>query len=189
MLISKNIEDNVYQKIQEIEIKYNIILSQDYKNFLIKYNGGETPKTNFRNKKVNTDIRRFYGFTKENNNSDLLSVIENGLGEELILEGRLPIATNSFGDYFLIRVSEEKNGEISFIFHDSVQSECIIASDFRGFLKLCKSEKMGYIRSIEERKQSFIDAGKGDKITQIKIDSWQKEIDKYAGMCQEEVIL
>ena len=52
-----------------------------------------------------------------------------------------------------------------------------------------KSEKIGHIRSIEERKKCLIEAGKGDKITQIKIDNWQKEIDKYAGMHQEEVII
>ena len=151
--------------------------------------GGETPKTNFSKGKLNTDIRRFYGFTKGNNNSDLLSAIESGLGEELILEGRLPIATNSFGDYFLIRVSEEKNGEISFVFHDNTQSEHIIASNFREFLILCKSKEIGHIRSIEERKQCLIDAGKGNKITQLKIDNWQKEIDKYTGLYQEEVII
>ena len=50
-------------------------------------------------------------------------------------------------------------------------------------------KKIGHIRSIEERKKCLIEAGKGDKITQIKIDNWQKEIDKYAGMHQEEVII
>ena len=47
MLISKNVETNINEKIQEIEIKYNIILSQEYKKFLIKYNGGGDTKDKF----------------------------------------------------------------------------------------------------------------------------------------------
>lgn len=189
MLISRYDEGSISEKISEMEKKYGIALSCEYKAFLTKYNGGETPKTNFSNGKVKTDIRRFYGFTEDNEYSDLIGVLSGGLGEELISKFRLPIATNSFGDYFLISVSKEDNGAISFIYHDNPQREIMIASDFKEFVSKCKSEKIGHIRSIEERKKSLIDAGKGDKITQIKIDSWQKEIDKYAGMNQEEVIL
>lgn len=189
MLISKYVEDSIFEKISELEKKYDIVLCHDYKDFLMKYNGGETPKTNLSRGKVKTDIRRFYGFTEENQYSDLRFVLDGGLGEELISKFRLPIATNSFGDYFVIRVSEEKNGEISFIYHDNPQNEIIIAPNFKEFVSICKSEKIGHIRSIEERKKCLIEAGKGDKITQIKIDNWQKEIDKYAGMHQEEVII
>ena len=106
-----------------------------------------------------------------------------------VLLAVLTITYISFGDYFVIRVSEEKNGEISFIYHDNPQNEIIIAPNFKEFVSICKSEKIGHIRSIEERKKCLIEAGKGDKITQIKIDNWQKEIDKYAGMHQEEVII
>lgn len=189
MLISKYIENCMIEKITDFERIYSIVLSNDYKGFLMKYNGGETPKTNFSKGKIKTDIRRFYGFTGENKYSDLRFAIANGLGEELLLKNRLPIATNSYGDYFVINVSDEKNGEISFIYHDNPQAEFEIASNFKEFVSLCKSEPIGHIRSIEERKKSLIDAGKGDKITQIKIDCWQKEIDKYKDMIQEEVIL
>ena len=113
MLISKYVEDSTFEKISELEKKYDIVLCHDYKDFLMKYNGGETPKTNLSRGKVKTDIRRFYGFTEENQYSDLRFVLDGGLGEELISKFRLPIATNSFGDYFVIIISEEKNGEIT----------------------------------------------------------------------------
>jgi len=147
----------------------------------MKYNGGETPKTKLSKGNVKTDVRRFYGFTEENHNSDLVYVVEGDLGKELISKYRLPIATNSFGDYFVIKVSEEKNGKISFIYHNNPQTDILAVSDFKEFVSLCKSEKIGHIRSIGERKKCLIDAGKGDEITQIKID-------KYAGMHQEEAI-
>lgn len=189
MLISKYSDECTFEKISGIEKKYDIVLSHEYKDFLMKYNGGETPKTNLSKKNVKTDVRKFYGFTEENRDSDFEYVLDGGLGEELISKLKLPIATNSFGDYFIINVSEEENGKISFVYHDNPQKEIAIASDFKEFVSLCKSEKIGHIRSIEERKKCLIDAGKGDKITKIKIDNWQKEIDKYAGMNQEEVIL
>ena len=61
MLISKYVEDSTFEKISELEKKYDIVLCHDYKDFLMKYNGGETPKTNLSRGKVKTDIRRFYG--------------------------------------------------------------------------------------------------------------------------------
>ena len=62
MLISKNVNDCICEKIKELELKYGITLSQDYKVFLIKYNGGDTPKTKFSRGEIKTDIRRFFGF-------------------------------------------------------------------------------------------------------------------------------
>ena len=188
MLISRYEEKCTYERIRAFEEKHNITLSVDYKDFLIKYNGGETPKTNFSKGAVQTDVRRFYGFTKEHSDSDLLSVIESDLGEVLISKCKLPVATNSFGDYFVLNVSEKAKGAISFVYHDNIQKEITVSSDFKEFVSLCKSEKIGHIRSIEERKKCLIEAGKGDKITQVKIYNWQKEIDKYAGINQEEVI-
>lgn len=188
MLISKNGGNNIADKIKELEEKYSIILSEDYKKFLLKYNGGETPKTKFSGSSIKTDIRKFYGFV-DNENSNIFSIMIDGLAEELLNNLKLVIATNAFGDYFTINISEERKGEISFVYHDMPEKEKVIASNFGEFLLMCKSEKIGHIRTIEERKQSLIDAGKGDKITQVKIDSWQKEIDKYAGIHQEEVII
>lgn len=88
-----------------------------------------------------------------------------------------------------MNVSEKSNGEISFVYHDKPQNEIVVSSDFKKFILLCKSEKIGHIRTIDESKQYLIEAGKGDKITEKKIECWQREIDKYANIEQEEVVL
>lgn len=46
-----------------------------------------------------------------------------------------------------------------------------------------------YNLKLEERKRDMIAANKDNKITDIKIKMWQQEIDYYAGIFQEEVIL
>jgi hypothetical protein len=53
----------------------------------------------------------------------------------------------------------------------------------------CKSEKLGHIETIEERKAGMIKDGLGDKITLQHIAGWQKEIDLYSNIHQEELLL
>ena len=172
-----------------IRILYQGVTTLLYQlRFLLKYNGGETPKTKLSGSSVKTDITKFYGIV-DNENSNIFSILIDGLAEELVSNLQLVIATNAFGDFFTINISEERNGEIGFVYHDMPEKENFIAPSFGEFLLMCKSEKIGHIRTIEERKQCLIDAGKSDKITRVKINSWQKEIDKYAGIHQEEVII
>ena len=64
-----------------------------------------------------------------------------------------------------------------------------LTSEFGEFIKKCKSEKIGHIPSIEERKKMMIDNGLGDKITEESIKGWQEEIDEYKNISQEKVIL
>ena len=43
------------------EKQYEFILPEGYRNFLLKYNGGNTLQTSFKIKKESSDIRAFYG--------------------------------------------------------------------------------------------------------------------------------
>lgn len=189
MLISKFCGDNIEAELLELETKYCISLASEYKEFILKYNGGDTPKTQLTINKISIDIKGFYGFTDKNKYLNLSYILEDGLGEDLIKKFLLPIATNVFGDYIVMNVSDINNGEISFVYHDNPHEILFISSNFKDFISMCKSEKIGHIRSIEERKQCLIDSGKEDKITVKKIECWQKEIDKYIHIKQEKVIL
>ncbi|MEG2292872.1 MAG: SMI1/KNR4 family protein [Carnobacterium sp.] len=97
---------DVSNEVSNFEQKYDLQLPDSYKKFLLKYNGGNTPKSTFKINGVSSDIRAFYGFknaTKEYNFS------------------YLPIATDSFGNQIVITISEKNNGEIYFF--DSEKSE------------------------------------------------------------------
>ena len=61
MLIAKFGTDGVSDEISKIESRYSITFPKQYKDFLLRYNGGYTPKTKFRAKGISSDIKGFYG--------------------------------------------------------------------------------------------------------------------------------
>ena len=58
--------------------------------------------------------------------------------------------------------------------HDSNIVENI-SDSFEDMINNGKSQKIGHIRTIEERKNDMIKAGLGDKITDVSIACWQKK--------------
>lgn len=185
MLISKFSNNDVIKKIVDIEREHNIILPNQYKDFLCKYNGGYTPKTKFKIKKISSDIRGFYGV-----GNDKLSLNDIEL-EKWIDKGVLPIACDSFGNYIVIGFNNDSNGKIYFCDHEAGYKTDFIAEDLKAFFKYCKSEKIGEDskKSIKEREEELIARGRGHVITDGLRKMWQAEIDKYRNMTQEEVKL
>ena len=60
MLISKFSNCDIEEKVLELEKRYKITLPAQYKKFLYKYNGGDTPKTKFKEGRVSSDLRGFF---------------------------------------------------------------------------------------------------------------------------------
>ncbi|MFI3212223.1 MAG: SMI1/KNR4 family protein [Eubacteriales bacterium] len=189
MLISKFDTTNVEENIKEFEGKYNFTFPDQYKYFLLEYNGGLTPKTNFKINKVSSDIEGLYGFCLENksynyNKFEKIISFENWLNDYV-----LPIGENSFGDYIMIGVGQENKGKVYFYYHDRPKKYIELTDDFITFVSKCKSKKIGHIKSVQERKEMLIKNGKEKNITDGWIKIWQVEIDKYANIHQEELIL
>ena len=61
MLISKFSNSNIEDKVADLERRYEIILPAQYKKFLYKYNGGHTPRTDFEVRRIESDLRGFFG--------------------------------------------------------------------------------------------------------------------------------
>ena len=61
MLIAKFQTCGVADEISKIESQYAIKFPEQYKDFLLRYNGGYTPKTKFKAKGISSDVRGFYG--------------------------------------------------------------------------------------------------------------------------------
>lgn len=189
MLISKFNNSNVEVKVRELEETYGIILPELYKKFILKYNGGKTPETEFKLNGVSSDVEGFYGFGNADPDYHIDCLRASSNWNEWICSKMFPIATNVFGDYIMISIDNESNGRIYFCCHDKPLKYIELAEDFSFFVKKCKSKKIGHIRSIEERKNDMIRLGKGDKITQEKISGWQAEIDEYSNIRQEELLI
>ena len=181
MLISKYGNRSISQ-VEEFENKFGIKLNESYRSFLIKYNGGETPDTNW-NGKCRSNIRFFYGIDLQNE-CDILKALESEIAQNLLEKKYLPIAENSFGDCFCINLEDEK---IYFSYHDREQI-ILIAESFAEFVSKIKSKKIGHIRTIEERTQLLLEK-RGRKPTEVQLKGWQEEIDIYSKIHQEEVIL
>ena len=185
MLISKFHNIDVDNKIMNLEDKYNILLPNQYKSFLCKYNGGYTPKTKFKVGKISSDIRGFYGLGNVELSLDTLEI------KDWIQNQMLPIASDSFGNFILIGLAIENYGRIYFYNHEADKRIECIEDDFISFLQYCKSDRISEAskKSIKEREEALIAKGKGSVITDSLRQMWQKEIDKYGNMIQEEVII
>ena len=185
LLISKflNNNENIAKEITKIEKQYSITLSTEYKKFLCKYNGGDTPDTQFRCNRISSDIRAFYG----------IGNVKYSLNEfelnEWIEFNVFPIACDSFGNYIVIGLRAGKEGKIYFYDHEEGHKIIELAENLTAFFNCCKSGKIGHIRSIEERENSMIEKGRGDIIDDELRAMWQAEIDKYGNMIQEEVTI
>ena len=89
----------------------------------------------------------------------------------------------------MIGTGKENNGKIFFYYHDRPKKYIELTDDFNTFIKKCKSEKIGHIKTIEERKATLIEHGNEENITPGWIRRWQEEIDRYSNIHQEELIL
>lgn len=182
MLISK-FGHGTLSKVEEFENKYGIKFDDSYRTFLAKYNGGETPDTNWVGK-GKTDVKVFFGYNIDEKNWDLKYLLSDTFMQELIEQKKFPIAENCFGDTFCI---DSKDGSIWLMYHDESRNKKI-ADDFESFIQGCKSKKLGHIRTIEERRQLLLEK-RGREPTEAQLKGWQEEIDIYSKMIQEEVIL
>ena len=185
MLISKFSNSNAAQNIAALEEQFNIALPEQYRRFLLKYNGGYTPKTKFRAGKFSSDLRYFYGTGSAERN-----INDAGI-EDWLEKGIMPIACDSFGNHIAIGLKENNAGRIFFCDHEKGNEAVCIAETFTDFLKYCSSEKITAAskRSIKEREEMLTARGRGHIITDALREMWQAEIDKYGNMTQEELII
>lgn len=183
MLISKfnTKEDKI--DVSKLEERINRKLPESYAKFLIKYNGGDTPNTNW-NGKCKSDVRFFYGIGVEENGNDILESLKYEIVQNLLEKSFLPIAENCSGDFFCINLEDAK---IYFSYHDKNRIT-LIAESFGEFISKIKSKKIGHIRTIEERKQGLFE-NFGEEPTDEDLKGWQAEIDRVSKYHQEEVVL
>lgn len=107
--------DGVLDEVEKLEKHYSISLPEKYKEFLLKYNGGDTIDATFKIDKVSSDIHSFYGFSSANYYSNFKYLIEKGLLDDFIDNHYLPIAKDSFGNSILIGIDAKNYNKIAFL--------------------------------------------------------------------------
>ena len=182
MLIVKNNNEKIEKLLIELEENIEFKLPNLYREFLKKYNGGETPNTSIKSNGVSSDVRAFYGLgdVKYNN----IKTLEINEIDKILLT----VAEDSFGNVFAIDLGEEK---IYFIDHEKENEISLVEESFSEFVSKCKSEEISEAvkRSPEEREQILIRNGKGANISDGLREMWKAEYEKYNNLCQEEVVL
>lgn len=185
MLISKSEYSVTEAALSKYETAHGFTFPQEYRAFLLKYNGGETPETDFRLSGVSSDLVFFYELRDDGDGLELHEI--EFLVPDFLKDGMFPIAENVFGDHVFICVGGRECGKIFFRYHDRPKRYIKLADDFRTFIQKCKSKKLGHCRTIEERIQGRIDAGITLEVLPIEIADWQEEIDYFNRIHQEQV--
>ena len=172
-------------EIAELEERHHITLPAEYRAFLVKYNGGFTPKTKFKKGKTTSDLKGFYGAGAVKLSFDSLDM------EKWLCLSMWPAACDSFGNFILTSLERERGGRIYFWDHERGGALTLLGADLSQFISLCKSERINENarRSIQEWEAALIERGRGGVITDALRKMWQDELDKYGDMIQEELIL
>lgn len=186
MLIIRQSTENIEKEVELFEEKHGIIIPKQYRQFLLKYNGGETPETTFKIGKESSNISAFLGLGDAEYNFQNVMELTS-----LLKRHFLPIAYDLWGNYIVINLNKIKNGEINFCDHENAFKAVFLAKDLKTFIKLVTSKKMDkyYTMSVEEREKIMIANGNADKITEKLRENWKQIIDKYSNVKQERVII
>ena len=185
MLISKSEYSVTEVALSKYETAHGFTFPQEYRAFLLKYNGGETPETDFRLSGVSSDLVSFYELRDDEDGLELHEI--EFLVPAFLKDHMLPIASNVFGDNIFICVEGRENGEIFFRYHDRPKRYIKLADDFRTFIQKCKSKKLGRCYTIEDRIAMRRSAGNFEPPSAIALSEWQKEIDYFNRIHQEQV--
>ena len=196
MMIAKFDTKGIEEKILEFESRYNIRLSEQYRSFLLKYNGGITPETEFKYKKTSSDIRAFYGIGQNINYYSFDNVFENVLKDILPLTTFielhiLPIAEDSWGNYITIGIGDENRGKVYFCDHEKGMKIKLLTETFSEFLQKCKSNEFepSSVLSPEEWENKMIADGKEAFITDFTRKIVTETYNLYHGIHLEEVVI
>ncbi|WP_248166350.1 SMI1/KNR4 family protein [Parvimonas micra] len=186
MLISKNKVIKNATKILEEDLK--IKLPEDYSKFLDKYNGGATYNSEVKIGRNWEDVCGFNGVGEVDEDYSFKSMKSMGVLENYLEWGFLPLSHNMLGDYYCLSLKTEDYGSIYLLYHDLLGKKKKLFSSFTEFINNIKSEKIGHIKTMEEREKMAIENGYGYKVELLRPVS-KKEIEKFSKIVQEEVIL
>lgn len=129
-------------RLEEFEKRIQSTLPQDYRDFLLQYNGGKPDPSFFWivPEKDGSEIERFYGIHNQTWYS-----LETYAGEQRygLPPSMLPIANDGTSNFICLGISIQQYGEVYFIDHElhgfqpgSVEGIIKLANSFSDFLAL-----------------------------------------------------
>ena len=192
--IEPNNTENVSEHIIKLENDLNIILPEDYKQFLIKYNGGWTPETEIYFNDFDYGINGFNGVNKAKGASNFyhyinseVDVIRNEFFEDLE-NGYLNIG-DDLGPYYYINIdrNSDKYGAIYFMDEDR-EGYIYVCSSFKELTQKARTPDF-HVGTVEENIQDFKNKGWEDRITRSLKKAWKKQYKEYKDVKLVPVII
>lgn len=180
--------------LKELEQQLGIVFPDDYKQFLIKYNGGWTPNTTIYFRDFSFGLNSLYGVGRAKNTANINFLMNSGVSVivdeffESLLDGFFTIG-DWFGSRYYIGVNPNSNefGTIYYMNEDR-QGYCFVASSFKDFVYLAKTPNF-YVGCVEENIEYMNNIGWGKEIDEELINHWQERYEKYKDLKLEPVIL
>ena len=171
------------------EKKYGIHFPPDYVEFLVKYNGGKTPRIWFEfSEKLSSPLVFLMGIGDVEYCPEKEFFCPDLGFAEMLSENLFPIGKDEYGSTLLMDVGKNP-GKIYFLAPEWLyiyQDENFfyyLTDSFTSFLKHCEAWPYSTDwakKSMAEREASLIAQGRGDEITDERREIWQKSIDRYA---------
>lgn len=181
MLISGFDTADIEPLTADFEKKHKLRLPDEYRRFLLKYNGGETPNTVFAIGGVSSDLRALYGL----GGADPRYCFDRRRLSGFLKDGMLPIGENAWGDTVALKVSGQGAGGVYFLYHDRPGKFLPLTADFAAFTAQCASRPLGHIRTVEERAAALQSREK--PVTPELTAMWEQEITHLQSLHQETV--
>ena len=186
------------EEVAAYEKKYGIHFPPDYVEFLVKYNGGETPMGSFEiSDKLGSTLTYLFGIGDVKYCPEKEFFYADMGFADMLKQHYFPIGKDLYGSTLLMNVGEHL-GEIDFLAPEWLymyQDENFfyyLTDSFKNFLKYCSSDgfdiKLG-LKPVEEREASMIAKGLGHRVTPELRKRWQEEIEYFSTVPMVEIEL
>ena len=192
--IEPNNTENVAEHVIKLENDLNIVLPEDYKQFLIKYNGGWTPETEIYFNDFDYEINGFNGVNKAKGASNFYYRIENAVDKirndffEDLENGYLNIGSDLGSFYYInIETNSDKYGSIYFMDEDR-EDFIYVCSSFKELTQKARTPDFK-VHTVKENIQRFKENGWEDRITPSLKKEWRKRYRKYKDVKLVPVII
>lgn len=140
MWIEKYKKKDITKQLEKFEVELGAKLPEQYRNFLLDYNGGELWKGRFDLHGVTTDIRYFFGFVKTTDFSSLNNKYHKATQKEFLTDKSVvAIAESSGGDFVAIGINDLA-GIVFFCDHDYNYQITKVSDVFKEFIENVHSE-------------------------------------------------
>ena len=187
MHIAKYDNTDIEKHLEEFEKKYNFTFPDQYRKFLLKYNGGDTPKTEFKFNRREFILLGFYGLGNVRKVSNY-ECIDSWLLEIEFKDNVIRIGSIVHGDKVLIGLEGEIRGKIYLRYSHGPKKYIKLCDDFKSFTEMCKSEEIGHIETIEERIENMKKLGREAMIEEL-MPMWKESIEYYKNVKLEELVV